>query len=214
MKERQLRKMLSFIYNIPFFGKYFKYLNAYAFRGNAKYLTQIAPLKAWKVRVYPAFRNSFVLSLLIALYVKFNDVKNFDPGQYILGAVPDLLGFAIGVFALIFVLPQSFMNHIDESKLKLSSDELPVNVAYPLLGLAISLMLCFISELFTNGSFWVNWFEAFLFVYAFEMIIDLISFISTLTRASVAVNKIKKLKVTQVPFKDRKNKFKKNNKLS
>ena len=65
-------------------------------------------------------------------------------------------------------------------------------------------LLNYISELFSDDSFYVNWFETFLFVYAFEMIIDLISFISTLTRASVSVNRKESKDDKRVSFKSRK----------
>ncbi|WP_423088317.1 hypothetical protein [Alteromonas macleodii] len=182
------KSLLKKLYNFPLFGSYFKFLNGFAYRGDAKYLVSLAPWENWKKRVIPSYLISIVVATLVMVFISLNGrPEGFDPGDYILGAIPDLLGFAIGVFALIFVVPRAFMREIDRLPITISSKELPFNVAYPLMGLAMTLLLCFTTELFDDKNVYTTWFETFLFIYAFEMIRDLISFIATLTRASISI---------------------------
>lgn len=176
---------LKSIYKIPFLGVYLKYLNAFAYKGNAKYLSQIAPLELWRKRVFPPLRNSLVISFFISIYICFYDIDNYDPGEYILGAVPDLLGFAIGVFALIFAIPNKFLDFIRNRKGNFKPKEIPANVSYPLVALSYTLLASFFLQLFPNENPVVVFLETFIFIYAFEMIMELIRFISLLSRVSI-----------------------------
>jgi hypothetical protein len=182
-----MNKIFSFAnaYRIPILGYFIKYLNAYAYKGNAKYLKEIAPFANWKTRVAPPLITSVILSLIIAWWVGYTNLEGFDPGEYVLGAVPDLLGFAIGVFALIFVLPSSFLSTLIKSKLSFKPIEIPINVAYPLIMLVYGLFFSFILQLFNNDSFVVRFLETFIFIYSFEMILELVRFIYLMSRVSL-----------------------------
>jgi hypothetical protein len=170
-------------------GQFVKHANAFAYSGHAAYTSKLAPWKLWNERVFPAYYYAFGLGSIITYIVYLTDKNDFDPGEYILGAIPDLLGFAIGVFALIFVLPSAFLQFIDNSKVKTSSIELPVNVGYPLIAMAMTLFLSFLLELGPDENLLIIFLETSLTIYAFEMIFDLISYITTLARTTVHVSK-------------------------
>lgn len=125
----------------------------------------------------------FTIFIMILVYIL--SPEDFDPGSYILGAVPDLLGFAMGTFAIIFVLPSEFINKLKENE-KIKIEEFPINIAYPLLGLVMCLFFSFITEIFGDDNFYIQSVETYLVLYAIEMIIDLVTFISTLGRASLS----------------------------
>ncbi|REL27352.1 hypothetical protein DXX93_12775 [Thalassotalea euphylliae] len=172
---------------LPILGKYLKVTNAYAFKGDPRYSKQFAPYQLWSKRVFPAWRNSFILSFVILYIVELTNNKNYDPGEYIVGAVPDLLGFAIGVFALIFVLPSGLKDFIKKrGGKKFPIEEIPADVAYPLMGLVLALAGSFFLELVNDENKVALFFETVLVIYSIEMIIEMVMFIYSLNRMSIS----------------------------
>tara|TARA_R110001583_G_scaffold42804_10_gene136055 strand:+ start:5944 stop:6546 length:603 start_codon:yes stop_codon:yes gene_type:complete len=170
---------------IPIFGSYLKIANAYAYKGNSAYIRQLAPFNNWYIRVLPAWFYSIVFSIIVTTYVKINSVADFDAGAYIIGAIPDLVGFGIGVFALIFVLPNNLITFINKNGGKsFPVEEIPADFAYPLMGLVFSLVVSFLLELIPDESTIGIFAEVTIFFYSFIMITEMIMFIYTLTRAS------------------------------
>lgn len=182
-----LNALYLLMIKVPLLGKYIKILNAYAYKGNPKYIKELAPLNLLKKRIYPAWRNSFLIAFFICLFVIYTDIKTYDPGEYIIGAVPDLLGFAIGVFALIFVLPTGLREFISKTGGKnFPIEEIPADVAYPLMGLVLVLVSCFFLELLPDTSWLSIYLETVLVLFSFEMIIEMIMFIYLLNRVNVS----------------------------
>ncbi|MCG9559270.1 hypothetical protein [Vibrio kanaloae] len=69
-----------------------------------------------------------------------NNISDFNPEDAILGIFPDILGFGIGVFALLFALPTEFLDKLRQSVKNSNGDNkitgpemLPADMAYPLL---------------------------------------------------------------------------------
>jgi hypothetical protein len=183
--------MLNYLYckslKLPLLGSFIKILNAYAYKGNGSYTKRLAPLDLWKIRVFPAWINSLVISLIISFIVIYFDVKDYDPGSYITGSVPDLLGFAIGVFALIFVLPNGLKEFIlKKGGDKFPIEEIPADIAYPLMGLMFTLIGCSLLELIDDGHYISIYLETTLLFFSFEMIIEMIMFIYLLNRVNIS----------------------------
>ncbi|UAA40616.1 hypothetical protein KIH87_09865 [Paraneptunicella aestuarii] len=174
-----------YIFRAPFIGSFFRLANAYACKGDPTYTKNFAPLSMWCERVFPSFYWSIILGSLITIYAHHYGNHDFDAGEYIIGAIPSLLGFGIGVFALIFVLPSTFLNLLDNSVTKTSVRELPANIGYPLMGMGISLLISFMLQVFDNANIKIIFLESTLTVYSFKMVIDLIEYITVLGRVSI-----------------------------
>ena len=68
---------------------------------------------------------------------------NWDAADAIISVFPSLLGFGIGVFALLFILPNRLYQLLDEEKengnIKFGHEILAVDMGYPLLVFAVIL---------------------------------------------------------------------------
>jgi len=186
--------LARYFFRIPFIGSFLRLANAYACKGDPSYTTKFAPIKMWRERILPSFFWSAIIGLVISYYVKCYGHHDFDAGQYMLAAIPSLLGFGIGVFALIFVLPATFLNLLEVSDTQTTVRELPANIGYPLMGMGACLFTSFILQIFDNDNLYIIFFESSLTVYSFKMVIDLIEYITTLGRVSIktVVNDLRK----------------------
>ncbi|WP_288492113.1 hypothetical protein [uncultured Pseudomonas sp.] len=139
---------------IPFAGEILRILNIYAYNGDYEAEYKFAGLGLW-LKCY--FWNTFISLVAACLCMPqlMNDFLPFNhrftylistsPGTIITGVLPSLLGFGIGVYALIFGLKANFLGklqkHLDSSKEKPSGSTLILNVnfAVPLLCLTLSI---------------------------------------------------------------------------
>ncbi|WP_186148009.1 hypothetical protein [Burkholderia gladioli] len=147
---------------IPLVGTILYIANCYVFGGDREAVYRFAPLQSWfKVLLAP-----FVISLILTSAILWPMIKGFalnhelttrnlsafakTPGDLIVSVVPSLLGFGIGVYALIFALAgpivRDLQNKIEELRdagHKTQGSALVINsdLAYPLTVLVVVLSL-------------------------------------------------------------------------
>ncbi|MGR6834770.1 hypothetical protein [Aliivibrio wodanis] len=97
--------MGKIINNIPIISVIFRILNAYVYKGNLIHLSETAPLRLWFDRIGKGVLFSVILGGLVYF---LHDKDNYNPEDIILAIFPSILGFGIGVFALLFALPTEF----------------------------------------------------------------------------------------------------------
>lgn len=165
--------------HIPIVGLFLKYLNLYAGQGKPEYLHRVAPASFWLDRVAVELFINVVVVAIIFLMAGDNR-GDLDFSGLAVGVFPSLLGFGIGVFALIFVLPDDFLTSLDKKSAStgVGSTLLVADMAFPLFYLAFGLAAsAIIAEVWIS-----DWGQAtllFIFLYGLTLVCDLISGIAT-----------------------------------
>lgn len=147
---------------IPVVGTLVYIANCYAFSGDTRATREFAGLRAWfKALFIPLLLASvlaagvcwpLVWKLLVERRLCFSLLSAFakTPGDTIVSIIPSLLGFGIGVYALVFALAPAFVRELQKtidqtrtlrpnrygSALMVNSD-----LAYPLTVLVITLVV-------------------------------------------------------------------------
>lgn len=176
------------IRQIPIIGAIFRIVNAYAYQGDSRCNQQIAPFVKWWGRV---FKKAIYIVFLVELVVLYygNDVSKipWNAGDSIISVFPSVLGFGIGAFALLFVMPESFLVFMSSNRERLTvgPEIVPVDIAYPLVVFTIALCWSALSKVFINDFF--SFFSMFFFFYGMAMAFELISF---LFNSSLLIQKI------------------------
>ena len=191
MKRSKLSK-------IPIINVIFKISNAYVHKGDLAYIGNIAPIGKWFNRLFKGVFFSIVVVTLLFSVNFFSGENNSSAGT-IIAIFPSLLGFGIGVFALLFSLPNSFVHALSTTKKTDSNIINPVRMlasdfAYPLVIYGLILFVAAISN-FSENTVAMNWITSTLLIYGFVMTFELIgTLFSVVTRMIInqenEVNKI------------------------
>ncbi|CAB1262677.1 Uncharacterised protein [Vibrio cholerae] len=150
-----MRKALN---KVPIINVTFRIANAYVYKGNPMHFKQVAPFELWKQRIGKGLLCSVILGCIMAFALNYFHISDFKPESIILGIFPSILGFGIGVFALLFALPTEFLDKLRES-VKNSNGEskivgpemLPADMAYPLLVYSIIMLISVILGALPDG---------------------------------------------------------------
>lgn len=168
---------------LPFLGAVVKIANAYAFRGDARYVVQLASRTAWWERILKKASYVAVFTLVLTLVGTAGEKPLITQqliADQLLGVFPSLLGFGIGVFALVFVLPSEFVRELQGRREKIGFDAsiLAPDMAYPLLVMAVILFIgsCL---LYLPPSFLGSYIGGFALFYGIAMALELVSMIFT-----------------------------------
>lgn len=169
---------------IPIFGTILKIINAYVYSGDLRSIDCVAPFRRWLKAIFLPVAVAILVAMLmlkghysfpsfgkyefrwdgsIQLLMEtwcpvFVDLKDpFDkPGQYIGSIFPNLLGFGIGVYALVFALApkamQLLQSQLDQQLAAGTRKEghalmLNASLAYPLLIITLSLIPAIFQQL-------------------------------------------------------------------
>lgn len=161
MKRNNDTKFSDKVRELPFIGPLFVITNAFVFNGKIEHFGEIAPPKRWKARLGAGLFSSALMSLVMLAVVHFAgiDIAKFTPESILLSLFPNLLGFGIGVFALIFALPNDFLLTLIQASEESGDEELapemlPVDMAYPLVVYCISIIVTIICSAFPDS--WVS----------------------------------------------------------
>lgn len=182
------KKIYSLLRNIPIVGAIFRIVNAYAYQGDIQCGSTIAPFSRWWKRI---FRKSFYILLLIELIILYygSNISEvpWDASDSIFSVFPSVLGFGIGVFALLFIMPDSLMVYMSTNRKKFNfgPEIVPVDIAYPLVIFTVALCWAALSKVFINGFF--STISMFFFFYGLTLAFELISF---LFNSSLLIQKI------------------------
>lgn len=163
--------------SITVIGSIIRVANAYAFSGDPEYTSKLAPWSKWYARVLKKVLRVFIFScglvFLGYLYEQDPAVLNID--SQILGIFPDLLGFGIGVFALIFVLPSDFIHEINAASRERSFAAIMApDFAYPLMVMAAILVVSGVLS-FLQDTWATTIIATFLLFYGLTVSIELVS---------------------------------------
>lgn len=195
---------------VPIVGAIFRIVNAYAYQGDSQCNKKIAPFFRWWERVFKkAVYIIFLIELIVLYYGGDVSAIPWKPDDSILSVFPSVLGFGIGVFALLFVMPESFLVFMSANKKRLTfgPEIVPVDIAYPLVIFTIALCWSVLNKVFTNDFF--SFISMFLFFYGMAMAFELISFLfnSSLLIQKISLGEYKK-QINRTVKEDRINRWK------
>jgi hypothetical protein len=175
--------------------------NSYVYNGDARSSEEFAPLSKWGRKF--AFKFFIVFLCLAAMFKNeiwlactFNfydfglvSVNTYSPGERIISIFPSLIGFGIGVYALLISISDSIVKELQEniekssinsgSALMLSSD-----LAFPLLVLILTLIVGVVQVSFDRVPFFIllAWFMIW---YSFIVIIEMLGVLFGITNNSL-----------------------------
>ena len=179
---------------IPLLGDMLRILNAYAYRGDARADEQFAPIWLWITAFWLQITLAIAGAMLCMpeltneyLPIKYRLIYcvQLGPGAMATSILPNLLGFGIGIYALIFGLHKMLLRDLQASYSRgVTNDKqrpgsaliLNAEMAVPLLILTLTIAIglvqhvapSFVGLQFASGfSLWLSW------VFTFELIVTL-----------------------------------------
>jgi len=186
--------LYRFFRNVPILGTVIGILNAYAYRGDFKASKEFAGISAYISALWRAVLVALVLTSVtiypwvqamvcgeVPFSVKLNSFSS-APGVATVSIFPSVLGFGIGVYALVFAIPERLIRDlsdvltkaIESGKRKRGSVlVLNVDLGYPLVVMAIALAVGVLQQALPNVP-WLVIVCWFTFWYAVVSIIEII----------------------------------------
>lgn len=162
---------------IPLINVLFRIANAYVLKGHPTHFKVIAPLRDWLHRIGKNLLSSIIIGSTCAYISK----ESYFPQDIILSIFPSILGFGIGVFALLFALPNEFIEKLRKSisesngTSKITGPEMLVSdMAYPLLVYVSIMFLAVIIKSTTTNEIGV-YLASPLLIYGLTMSLELIN---------------------------------------
>ncbi|TAM04241.1 MAG: hypothetical protein EPN70_12075, partial [Paraburkholderia sp.] len=103
---------------LPFVREFTTIANAYAYSGSHLAFTRVAPIKEIFSRILAKGAISFAIAKILMRYAHTYkiDISKIDAPTLNIGTFPTLLGFGIGIFALLFAIKPEFIIKLHESK--------------------------------------------------------------------------------------------------
>ncbi|MEZ9525257.1 hypothetical protein [Enterovibrio norvegicus] len=182
MAKQKPTLMYKLLSSIPVFGAVFAIANAYAQKGNQLSAVKIASIGQWWNRVFrkAAYTLAFINALVfIAEPDKFRQ-SSWVPADTILGAFPSILGFGIGVYALMFIMPSDFLSFLKERKekkgAKIGPEIVPVDMGYPLMAYVLVMFIAALNKFFPE-SYYFKLASTWALFYGLAMTVELVSFL-------------------------------------
>lgn len=177
----------------PILGDIVRILNSYAYNGDYRSDNEFASLSLW----IKCYATSIIISMAAALLCMPDLLNNFvpfnlrltysveaNPGALSISILPNLLGFGIGVYALVFGLRSRFLQLLHDHYNKQLADKpgsallLNSNFAVPLLSLTLATTIGICQTLFPQNKtleftcWWALWISL---IFIFETIATLFS---------------------------------------
>ncbi|NGN97868.1 hypothetical protein G5S52_09430 [Grimontia sp. S25] len=164
----------------PVLGAVFAIANAYAQRGAPQAQIHIASLSQWWSRI---FKKAFCVLVFVLMLDFITDesiaTSTWIPADTILGAFPSILGFGIGVYALMFIMPSDFLTFLREKKSEgspIGPEIVPVDMGYPLITYVLVMLIASICKVFPD-TIWLKIASYWALFYGLAMTIELVSFL-------------------------------------
>jgi hypothetical protein len=116
--------VFNLLSGVPLFGDVLRIFNAYAYRGDAKADERFAPVWLWITAFWLQTGLSLVATFLcmpeftnkhLPAGYQLSYSVDIAPGALATGILPNLLGFGIGIYALIFGLHKMLLRELQES---------------------------------------------------------------------------------------------------
>ncbi|MGF6189582.1 hypothetical protein [Serratia sp. 2723] len=171
-------KVYKLLRMIPVIGAIFRIANAYAYEGRAEGNIYVAPFRMWWGRI---FKKMVFILLFTEMLVLINGQLlldwSWEPADTIFSVFPSVLGFGIGVFALMFVMPSNFLQFLKDRRgtLSFGPEIVPVDMGYPLVVFVLVIVSAAINKIFPNG--FLRFISVWAFFYGLAMAFELISFL-------------------------------------
>ncbi len=156
----------------------------YVSDGDTRYQSQPAPFKNWFISLCPSMVVSLILTSVLIyadLWLSSKHIENSNPAEYFLGVISSLLGFGIGVYALIFSTSGKMIRDIQEAHIAANNGKeektsvLSINsdFAFPLIFLTTTIIILTFQLVF-NESKLLKIFSYFMIFMSFSMTYKLI----------------------------------------
>lgn len=179
---------------IPLFGDILRIFNAYAYRGDARADEQSASIWLWITAFWLQSTLSLVGTLLCMpeftnQYLPFAQrlpyIVQVGPGTMATSVLPNLLGFGIGIYALIFGLHKMLLRDLQASYKSVAAGDrqrpgsaliLNAEMAVPLIVLTLTISIGLAQQVAPSivGLQFASWFSLWLsLVFTLELIVTL-----------------------------------------
>lgn len=142
----------SKLFKIWLIGPFLQVGSDYVSDGDLDYQAKTAPFKFWFYSLCPPLVVSMILTSLLIygdLVIDGNFIDKSKPADFFLGVIASLLGFGIGVYALVFSISSNLIAEIQSAHQNYNRDKnsktsvLSINsdFAFPLMCLTLTLIL-------------------------------------------------------------------------
>jgi hypothetical protein len=177
-------RLIKLAYRIPIFGPWLKHANAYVWQGSGEYTQKLAPLSKWMNSIVSDVIFAAFLALTIEATVCQFSLTRIEYGELISEFFPSFIGFAIGVYALTYILPSTVSKESLTSGRK-RYEALPSNLGYPIITIICMLLLSVLVDSFDLSKL-TSSIQAFFLIYGFILVIEITSLVTTIGRAQVS----------------------------
>lgn len=186
--------IFGLVARIPLLGDVLRILNAYAYRGDARADQEFASIWLW-VTAFWLQTTVAILGMLLCMPEVTNEYLplarkltycvHLEPGATATSVLPNLLGFGIGIYALIFGLHKMLLRDLQASYRRDAAGEgrrpgsaliLNAEMAVPLVVLTLTIAIGLAQQVAPSviGLQMASWFSLWLsLVFTFELIVTL-----------------------------------------
>jgi len=194
----QKKSLFQKLKQIPILGVILLISNGYAASGEISHFQALSSWSNWYQRIVKNLVIFFILGAAFSYfsYSEITSATGFKPEEAILDIFPDILGFGIGVFALLFTLPTVFLARLRRKNSKSKNNNskfgahmLPVDMAYPLMIYCFIMLIAAMFRMVPDSPFTI-WISCSLLLYGFYMCFELLSSIFNTASLMVAVRKL------------------------
>ncbi|WP_394144926.1 hypothetical protein [Vibrio atypicus] len=200
MTKQKPTLMYKLFSDIPVFGSVFAIANAYAYKGDGLGTVRIAPIGLWWKRVLrkACYTLVFVSTLVLIAPEKIG-TSAWVPADSILGAFPSILGFGIGVYALMFIMPSDFLTFLKKRKdsgAKIGPEIVPVDMGYPLMMYVLVMFIAAVNKFYPD-SYYFKLASIWALFYGLVMTVELVSFLFVASRMIQKIRSSDKQRTTR-----------------
>ncbi|WP_199102835.1 hypothetical protein [Aquitalea sp. ASV11] len=171
---------------IPILNTILIILSLYASEGTPSSIAAGTKWQNYLSRLAPRILIALTISWISVRYS--HNIKAEDVDGYVISGYPSLIGFGIGVYALIFGMSRVFFTYLESIGIASPVAYINGNMAFSLLILILCLLIAFISRLTGSPSLL---FSTFIFLYGITAIIDLVLIIFIAALQDTIKNKSK-----------------------
>lgn len=210
MAKQEPTLTYKFVSSIPVLGAVFAIANAYAYRGGEQSSIEVAPFQNWWNRV---FRKAWYVLVFVSAMILFAPQEicqsSWVPADTILGAFPSILGFGIGVYALMFIMPSDFLSFLKDKHrrgARFGPEIVPVDMGYPLVTFVLVMFIAAVNKFYPE-SYYFKFVSVWALFYGLAMTVELVSFLFISSRMIQKIRSSNNQKATNY-FRRRRNKIK------
>lgn len=176
------RRIWRIALKIPLAKSFLLIINSYVWMGDPRALLQAAPIWLYIRRFWLKIISIFIFSLCFIVlgraygYVKCEPLNTLDSALQIF---PNVLGFGIGAYALLFTFPERFFNNLEDGRrsrqLRIGAQGLNAIMAFPLLAIATIILVATILKLLILEDWIADVLGFFFLLYGIILTIELIA---------------------------------------